>query len=694
MENVIEKSRLRIFNILVGCLLFFSPFFKGMFFMEETTYVLLCASAITCWLLFELRQNHKEITFPDVAPWLFLLMYYVSIIYAADKGEALNRGLQINLAILVFWLVSKLSINNQQAKTFVKILYWAGVGVAFVGLLDQLGLLRLTAGFAPEGRLASTIGYPNTLAAYLGGVFILGLFLLSNQSGNYNKILLSIGNYILMLAILATQSRGGWLVFAFMLALYIIGLRGKVLAATLGSILLSISTAVFVAEQVIHPSLGQNWSGLLWFLGGAVVAVVATFFAANQAKKITEVAANRSKLIVGSLVLITGVLLVSVFIFKGMVPSELIAKVKSISLQERNVVERGYFYRDALKVIKDNWLLGIGGGGWSAVYYKYQSYFYKTKEVHNYLLQTWLEVGIIGLGLLLYVWIKTLITTVNLRRKYNDDELGGLAWAAGVAAFMVGIHSLIDFNMSIGAVSMFVWALIGIIFGIRKSNEDYNPRRLGLGKYGKWIGAGLCVGLMVITLSLKLSMSYGAKADQTKENLPTAQQAALRPLKQAMVFNPFNSNYPTEYAQLLLKVGEDENDLDTINEGIRVIDRALRLNRTNESATYLRGRLYMAKGDVDKGWEDIERCRELKPWAQESYDQLAEISLAIGSYYESIGDKEKAKDYYKKTVGVPALIQKQLAELTPETRKLWIAGPMLGESELIKQSVTEALMKL
>lgn len=42
------------------------------------------------------------------------------------------------------------------------------------------------------------------------------------------------------------------------------------------------------------------------------------------------------------------------------VPNSVITKIKSISLNSKSVWERTTFYKDALKVIKDNWLFGIG----------------------------------------------------------------------------------------------------------------------------------------------------------------------------------------------------------------------------------------------------------------------------------------------------------------------------------------------
>ena len=73
-----------------------------------------------------------------------------------------------------------------------------------------------------------------------------------------------------------------------------------------------------------------------------------------------------------------------------------INRIKSIDFKERNVLERFYFYEDALKIFKTSPLIGLGSGGWKNVYFQYQNHPYFTKEVHNHYLDVLVSTGFLG----------------------------------------------------------------------------------------------------------------------------------------------------------------------------------------------------------------------------------------------------------------------------------------------------------
>lgn len=104
---------------------------------------------------------------------------------------------------------------------------------------------------------------------------------------------------------------------------------------------------------------------------------------------------RKYRLIAGSLVIAA----VTFFIAAGggkVMPTAVAVRVKSINLADASVQERYYFYGDAIKLFKDYPVTGAGGGGWTSVYRKYQSFLYHTTEVHSHLIQVLVETGVIG----------------------------------------------------------------------------------------------------------------------------------------------------------------------------------------------------------------------------------------------------------------------------------------------------------
>lgn len=76
-------------------------------------------------------------------------------------------------------------------------------------------------------------------------------------------------------------------------------------------------------------------------------------------------------------------------------PYDFVSKIKNINFQTQSVWERGVYIRDAFKLIKENWLFGIGGDGWHYRYGEVQDYNYVSREIHSYPVQLLLEFGIV-----------------------------------------------------------------------------------------------------------------------------------------------------------------------------------------------------------------------------------------------------------------------------------------------------------
>ena len=149
------------------------------------------------------------------------------------------------------------------------------------------------------------------------------------------------------------------------------------------------------------------------------------------------------------------------FALHRFLPHNLYTRLFSIGAGERSVEGRLSFYRDALKIIGDYPLLGTGGGGWAALYRTYQDRDYTTSEVHSHYLQVAVETGIPGLLAFAGIWVFFLLSFVQGRFRSDSDSTTHCLWATiCISALALGIHSAIDFNLSLGAVSIFLYTLL------------------------------------------------------------------------------------------------------------------------------------------------------------------------------------------------------------------------------------------
>jgi O-antigen ligase len=117
----------------------------------------------------------------------------------------------------------------------------------------------------------------------------------------------------------------------------------------------------------------------------------------------------------------------------------------------------------AARMIRDHWLTGVGLGGFAAHFPEYQVTAYYTRYPHNFILEIFAELGIVGLGSLLTFLAAAI---VPFRRFFASDALADgergaaeLAITVGTAALLV--HALIDIDWHSPANPILLFVLLG-----------------------------------------------------------------------------------------------------------------------------------------------------------------------------------------------------------------------------------------
>lgn len=130
-------------------------------------------------------------------------------------------------------------------------------------------------------------------------------------------------------------------------------------------------------------------------------------------------------------------------------PIQLVERIESFNLNNKSLWERFVFSKDALKIIKENMLFGLGAKGWQYNYEEIQSYQYSTTEVHNFALQLFIENGIIGFSLLVIIILYVIIKILK-EKKINEIDF---------AFIILILHSIVDFDLSFYVI-MVIWILL------------------------------------------------------------------------------------------------------------------------------------------------------------------------------------------------------------------------------------------
>lgn len=146
-------------------------------------------------------------------------------------------------------------------------------------------------------------------------------------------------------------------------------------------------------------------------------------------------------------------------------PLQIVEKIESFQASDKSVWERAIFHKDSFKIIRENPLLGAGGKGWLYNYEKIQSYNYGSTEAHSYLLQIWIENGIIAV--IAFIIILIYVAQKMIKKNKRFDEID-------IAFILLTLHSFIDFDLSFYCI-MVIWVILFTL--VIKDNRDYEDSK-------------------------------------------------------------------------------------------------------------------------------------------------------------------------------------------------------------------------
>lgn len=223
--------------------------------------------------------------------------------------------------------------------------------------------------------------------------------------------------------------------------------------------------SVFLIEKMKKSSRQYNADKALWLF--LPVILLAFFFTFSYAAWIAVIAA------LGAVWIILGIhnkesvvkVALSVLVILFLLGSILFSQAGSqkmrdlVTLDERSSLSsRVMIWKSAAKILKDNWIMGVGPGNFQQTYLQYQKYFppyleWAVPHPHNIFLAFWLQAGIIGL-----IGFMSLITVwfwKALKNKKPRDE--ALRYAVLGIMLYILFHGLADTTYFKNDLAVIFW---------------------------------------------------------------------------------------------------------------------------------------------------------------------------------------------------------------------------------------------
>jgi len=632
------------------------------------------------------------------------LTYALSLAVAIASRLALQEIIRHSLFLAVLISVSEL-VRSAESRppaeggflvrlatpAGVSLMLWlAAVALSVGSLVASVGLLPFEV--VKDGRLYTFAGYPNTAGALAGAGLFLGLGLRHwwRPRTGLSDALLSAGQWAVAVTFLLTMSRGAWLVApgALVIAL-ILWPRGHRLA-TLGDLALTGVAAVAVAP-FLPRAFGSPGLGSALLAAGLAASLGAGWLARRYQALSGRLQAG---LALAAVVLVVAV---PVGLYRaGALPQVLAQRLTGFSLSERSAMERLVWTKDAFEIVKDNPVLGVGGGGWASVYFQYQSYGYTTREVHNDILELWLETGTVGLA----AWLALL------------GAAGWAAWklsragrpmipAVAAAVAMVVFHSALDFDMALGGMGVFLWACLGLIDGVSVAEAPVRGRRAP-GRAPVWPPASI-LGAALLLCLLSLSLALAARSHVQAMRLFGSAEAerSYAVYRQATSLDPWDPYVRIGRVQaaesLYNSTGDQLDLLDARAQAWKVVD----LEPETPYAHSFLAAFLSRHGELAASGSELETAMRLQPWNAVRYEQAGLIHLLFGQAILRGEQEGDAPAEFQRVVEVRGELAAQAGKepsYTPEDDRIPSATPRLdlyaGEALVHLGRVDEAVALL
>jgi len=228
-------------------------------------------------------------------------------------------------------------------------------------------------------------------------------------------------------------------------------------------------------------------------------------------------------------IIILAVVIIITFLF--VVPTPLnksgtvISKIKSrISVsqltQSSSIKRRIATWKFTVLMIKDHPLIGSGIGTYKYNTLRYQAEFFEQGEnrslyphgfadkAHNEYLQLWAEMGIVGLGIFIWLIISYFSCGLKILRKIKDEYSQGIIIGLMGAVVAVLVDGIFGFPLHLPATIVLFWLALGltVVVGLK---DDVNAREINISRFKPLLY--ICIILLTVFLCVSVSRPFVAR---------------------------------------------------------------------------------------------------------------------------------------------------------------------------------------
>lgn len=667
--SVLAERKSIVYWVLIGFVLvfmFWSPFQKALFNgntidFERPIYSSLVWSSIILFLIsvyffFVWKwKNHRDTL--SVAVLLLPLTYLVALIPAASSYSATNM-LYIQIMYAAFFMLGSYLAKNPLGNSILSTgLLGSGYVIVLFGLMNWLGNGKLAGSLvgwfasidngvyrdavmtdANGLRLTSVFQYANSYAAYLIALLFAALFLVSTSKKWYAIGINALFLVPIIVSFFLTLSRGAIVVIPFILLIILLFQKLSRQIVFLFHTGLAFIASFVILQKITDAGIQLNAqytasvSGSSWLLLISVSLVLALIAIAIQkyvfplleaklerynGKKFTNRVVPVAAILIGVL---GSALLFADTPVSNLLPENVKNRLENINFAQHSVLERGTFYKDAVKLFQDYPLFGAGGGAWSALYEKYQNNPYVSRQAHNFFLQYLVEVGLVGLLVFLAFLAYVFYTFIRSYGRKSDHS-GDSHFIYFIVAISLLIHSIIDFDLSY----VYLGILVFLCMGAMVSRTGDAPFKWDLDKpvVNKTFPALLLVlSITMFFISVRI-LSANSSFAETKEISAKSNDyiEVIKPLNEAINLHPNHPSYVLQKVAIQFQVYNQTKNEQFFTEAQGLLAELQKAEPYNRQLVAQQINAYKIKGQIKEASDYAAAQIPNFPWDITLYEE-------------------------------------------------------------------------
>jgi len=576
--------------------LIYSDIFKDSFIDTKNLFLQVTITVLIVLFIFNqiITDKKNEIRKADLFyPLLILGIFSFIFLYKSLNPlvslEAIYRQFSY---IVIYFIIISIGLTLRRIYYLLNVIFLSAFAVIvfryiiFFSIFENFSFLSKN--LIEDG---STLGNPNFLGYYLVQIIPIGIFLIVKTKNQILKSFYSLAIIFIFFHFIKIRSVGAWssLLISLIIISFLILIKNK---------------------EEIKQKLSRKFAAKLLIITVFVLFILVPIFYTINDDILALINSNFTKIEINKLI------------------SDNFKIIKDESYDTINLDSRGnisslyrlLLWKSSLNIIKDH---PVVGRGLNCFQFTLPFYWKKemlelsefnslvlTKRAHNEYLQLWIELGLFGLIIFLFImfiFIKRFIRVV-----YSEFKNRSLVLFLAVSILSILIYSFFSFPLQLPVGAFTFWLIWGLFEVISKDNnrlyEDNN---------------------------------FNYDTNKVEYRLISPKRVLVILLTLGFVFISGIFNYRFVRANIHFKRG-----ITSLNSNIDVSENEFRLASKYipydyESYFYL-GKIYLEKGQLDKAITNFQKSIQLSKF------HLSHYNLAIAYYLQ--GQKEEAITEFENSI--------------------------------------------